>query len=235
MIEADEIALISLKRILEPYLKQIIDTSCPQYMTLGEFVKTKELDFLTGPFGTVLSAKSYSSSGTPIINPTHINDGLIDGKRGPFVPSTLLDKLSRYIMKLDDIVVGRKGEVGRSALIDFQSEGYLVGSDCIRFRVDSERVMAKYLYIYINLKVSQNWFERYSYGTTMPGINEKTLYKFLLPLPSIDIQKEVIDSYNNLNERERKIEAKILCSKSLQKSLINQIFYPKAYELQRIE
>lgn len=216
--------VLSINDSFEPLIEGMILSVPFSDRQLGELVEASEIDLLTGPFGTVLSAKSYSESGVPIINPCHISQGNIDTTRGPFVPEELIPKLSRYKMTAGDIIVGRKGEVGRCAYIDKSVEGILVGSDCIRFRVLGDSIDPHFLYTYMNLGRIERWFERYSYGTTMPGINEKTLCRMPLQIPSVHEQSKIVRQHKIHNERLAQANEHVETSKALQKSLINQVF-----------
>jgi len=80
---------------------------------LGELVSNGLLEFQTGPFGTVLKASSYVAKGTPIINPVNMVNGKLVTSDGPFLSEEECKRLSRYKMQQGDIILGRKGEMGR--------------------------------------------------------------------------------------------------------------------------
>ncbi len=99
---------------------------------LGELVKRDELSFQTGPFGTVLKASSYVEQGIPIINPVNMADGKLVVSEGPFISVEDAERLSKYRMEWGDIVLGRKGDVGRAIFVSDDYAGFIIGSDCIR-------------------------------------------------------------------------------------------------------
>ena len=77
---------------------------------------------VTGPFGTQLSAAEYVRGGVPVINPTHIIEGRLQPEEHVTVPSSVVDRLRRHRLHVGDIVMGRKGDVGRAALIAVEQE-----------------------------------------------------------------------------------------------------------------
>ena len=72
---------------------------------------------LTGPFGTVLTASEYVEGGVPLVNPTHIRSGEIVPEPEVTVPEQVAARISRHRLSVGDVVMGRKGDVGRSAII----------------------------------------------------------------------------------------------------------------------
>lgn len=77
----------------------------------------------TGPFGTQLSASEYVDGGVPVINPSHIVGGVITPDISVSVRAERARELSRFRLFAEDIVLGRKGEVDKAALVDEESEG----------------------------------------------------------------------------------------------------------------
>jgi type I restriction enzyme S subunit len=209
---------------LESHIEEAIRESSKGNITFKTLIDSGELTLKTGPFGTVLSAKEYVENGVPIINPTQIKDGEIDGERGPFVQYPIPNKMKPYVMNEGDIIIGRKGEVGRSAFITKKESGFLVGSDSIRIRLDSKNLVRLFLHIVLQRRIAEIWFERYSYGTTMPGISEKFLQKFQVPIVEVGLQKELISSVNIGKESIKFLDEHNRATRTLQKSLINQIF-----------
>lgn len=95
-------------------------------------VKLRDISELkTGPFGTQLSASEYVSEGIPVINVKNIGYGSIIETGLDCVGANTLKRLSEHILKVGDIVFGRKGSVDRHCLIRKDQEGWMQGSDCI--------------------------------------------------------------------------------------------------------
>ena len=86
----------------------------------------------TGPFGSQLHQSDYQESGVPVIMPADILDGKIDLTRIARVSESHVDRLKRHKLSKGDIVYGRRGDIGRQALIRDENTGWLCGTGCLR-------------------------------------------------------------------------------------------------------
>jgi type I restriction enzyme S subunit len=171
---------------------QLISNSDAESVSLSALASRGWVEFQTGPFGTVLKASSYAKVGIPIINPTQMVNGSLETEAGPFLDEQEALRLSRYRSQTNDIVLGRKGDVGRAVFINESTDGFLVGSDCIRIRVNTiGKLNASFLYRCLLAPETRQWLLRHSSGTTMPGMNEKILGGVQVPLPDENDQRAV--------------------------------------------
>lgn len=83
---------------------------------------------LTGPFGSLLHKSDYVEDGIPLVNPAHITETGIEPDPRKTVSKTTARQLSNYIMRTRDIVIGRRGEMGRCALVTDAEDGWLCGT-----------------------------------------------------------------------------------------------------------
>lgn len=146
----------------------------------------------TGPFGTQLSADEYVVDGVPVINPTHIQDGRIAPDPSISVSADKARELARHRFDTGDIVLGRKGEVDKAALVAETDAGFICGSDSMLLRPSSETDPA-YLWWFLQSPSAHNQLERWSVGSTVAGLNQTTISKVLLPLPSLQEQQRIVD------------------------------------------
>ena len=77
----------------------------------------------TGPFGSMLHKSDYAPAGVPLINPTNIRDDLIVPDQEKRVSGKALARLSNYVLKAGDVIVGRRGEIGRCAVVGTAEDG----------------------------------------------------------------------------------------------------------------
>jgi len=142
-------------------------TSCSSLMATGA------LSLQTGPFGTVLKASAYKESGFPVINPVNMKDGVLYIDDGPFIGDEDWVRLEKYRMNTGDMVIGRKGDMSNLIFVQPDYDGYIVGSDCIRFRTNPNKIHQRYFYHFLKSETTNHWIQGQAYGTVMPGINEK--------------------------------------------------------------
>lgn len=86
-------------------------------MKLGELIEDKSADLQTGPFGSMLNASEYVLNGTPVIAVQDIGENKLVYHKFVYVNETTAERLTRYRVKENDIIFGRKGAVDRRALI----------------------------------------------------------------------------------------------------------------------
>jgi type I restriction enzyme S subunit len=202
--------------------ERVADASYP-LTKLGDLSRSKKLDIQTGPFGTVLQASSYVNEGTPIVNPVNMVQHRLYVEEGPFLDAKECERLSRYRMKAGDILLGRKGDVGRAVLVAPEYEGFIVGSDLIRLRLLDADIQPDYLYFFLLAPRTRSWIARHASGTTMPGINEKLINGVQIPVPPRSEQMKIIRMFESLNRADEALLEAISASSNLLLSFANHL------------
>jgi type I restriction enzyme S subunit len=124
-------------------------------------------------------------------------------------------------MKPGDILLGRKGDVGRAVLVTEEYDGYIVGSDIIRLRLVNSDIRPDYFYYFMLAPRTRAWITRHASGTTMPGINEKLLNSIEIPVPSADKQAKLVHAAEEMNRAEDALLEGIAADANLILSLAN--------------
>jgi type I restriction enzyme M protein len=213
----------SLQKAYNAFADEELANGASARTSLGELSRMGKLDIQTGPFGTVLKASSYAKAGTPIINPVNMRKHYLWVDDGPFLDDKECERLICYRMKAGDILLGRKGDVGRAVLVTEEYDGYIVGSDIIRLRLVNSDIRPDYLYYFLLAPVTRAWLARHASGTTMPGINEKLLNSVEIPVPSADKQAKIVRAAEELNRAEEALLDGIAASANLLLALANCI------------
>ncbi len=86
-----------------------------------------------GPFGSQVHKEDYMETGIPIINPKHIKDFNLEPDEKISIEK--VNTLPQYKLKKGDIIMGRRGEMGRVALIDEISDGWFCGTGSLIIRL----------------------------------------------------------------------------------------------------
>lgn len=143
-----------------------------------------------GPFGTQLHQEDYVSGGIPLINPTHIVNGNIVPDINLTVSEEKYLQLSEYHMSIGDIVLGRRGEMGRCARISDIENGYLCGTGSLFLRPDKTKINSIFLEKTLSSKSAKSRFERASQGATMPNLNKAIVGGFKIGIPPMALQEK---------------------------------------------
>lgn len=86
------------------------------------------LSMSTGPFGSMLHKSDYVSDGIPLVNPANIVKGKIIPSDKIMVSEQTKERLSSYVLRKNMIVIGRRGEMGRCAVVTETEDGWLCGT-----------------------------------------------------------------------------------------------------------
>ena len=148
----------------------------------------------TGPFGSMVHKEDYVESGIPIVNPANIIHGNISSEKIKKVSNATANRLSSYKLKAFDIIIGRRGEMGRSAVVKSHQEGWLCGTGCF-FVTPSKLLLPQYLVFLLNSPFVKAALTENSVGTTMNNLNHNILQSLLIPVPPINEQKKIMTNY----------------------------------------
>ena len=142
-------------------------------------------DIKIGPFGSLLHKGDYIEGGYALLNPSHIIDGKIAPDSELTVSREKYEELSAYHLKAGDVVMGRRGEMGRCAVVP--CDGYLCGTGSLLIRTKGD-VMADYIQKIISFPSFKKAIEDMAVGQTMPNLNVPIVSRFQIIKPPIEVQ-----------------------------------------------
>ena len=145
---------------------------------------------LTGPFGTALQQSDYVDAGIPVINPQNIVDGAISTDGVKMVTSETRDRLQEFTVRANDILVGRRGEMGRCAVADPKMNGWLCGTGCFVIRLKSQ-CDVRFAFFQISSPRVKAFLEEQAVGVTMKNLNQGILSAIQIPLPPLATQQAI--------------------------------------------
>ena len=147
-------------------------------------------DIRIGPFGTMLHKSDYISGGVPVINPQHIKSGKILLNASVTVSEEKARNLSAYRLQTNDIIMGRRGEMGRAAAITDVENGWLCGTGSILFRLKPNFDAGFYAQILSSPDVV-HYLEEHATGTTMKNLNEDIVQYIPVPFVTAEMQRYI--------------------------------------------
>jgi len=175
---------------------------------LGEIM----ISLSTGPFGTMLHQSDYVKEGTPIINPMNlVNESIIPSLKMMVDKKTIL-RLSNYVVNLGDIIIARRGDVGRCATVTDKENGWLCGTGSFFIKLHS-LIDKKYFVKYFGSEISKQFLRDSAIGSTMNNLNHKIVSSLLFPLPPLSEQQRIITKLEQLMQLCSELEKNINQSK----------------------
>ena len=181
----------------------------------------------TGPFGSLLHKSDYIADGIPLVNPAHITEVGIEPDLRKTVSKATAQRLKNYIMREGDIVIGRRGEMGRCALVTEVEDGWLCGTGSF-FIKPSSRCDTRYLVRFLRSDSCKARLEKIAGGAVMPNLSNTDLGNLTFDLPPLDRQKAIVEEIDSLHEETQRLarlyERKLAALEALKKSLLHQAF-----------
>ena len=146
-----------------------------------------------GPFGSQLHASDYAEGGTPVINPSHIGNGRILPDPSVTVDPLKEEELSIHLLRVDDVVMARRGELGRCALVGVREEGWICGTGSLRIRPNVTVILPAFLALCLTCRSVREALAAGSIGATMNNLNATTVSRLRIPFPGLDDQAAIVD------------------------------------------
>jgi len=174
-----------------------------------------------GPFGSLLHKEDYIANGHALVNPSHILAGKISVDDELTVSDEKFRELSAYHLQIGDVVMGRRGEMGRCAVV--QSDGLLCGTGSLLIRTKGD-VTADYLQKIISFPAFKKTIEDMAVGQTMPNLNVPIVSRFQIIKPPIEVQKAYYTFVEQTDKSKLAIQQSLNKLELLKKSLMQEYF-----------
>ncbi|WP_370389519.1 restriction endonuclease subunit S [Snodgrassella alvi] len=162
----------------------------PAHWTIAQ-LKFNTIEMQTGPFGSQLHAEDYVVDGIPLINPAHMNAGIIIPDPKVTVDETTQERLRRHKLSEGEIIFSRRGELGRCAVVKKNNEGWLCGTGSMRAKL-KKKIIPDYAYTLISSEGVVSELTLESKGSTMANLNTETLGRIRLPVPPSSEQEAIL-------------------------------------------
>ena len=149
--------------------------------------------FITGPFGSALHKSDYVADGIPLINPMNITDGKVIPIDKMQVSPETAEHLSSFKVAPSDIVIARRGDMGRCAVVQPAQEGWLCGTGSFILRLPAV-LCSEYFAVCLRSPYSVELMSGNSIGNTMLNLNQTILKSILIPVPPCTEQNRIINA-----------------------------------------
>ena len=146
-------------------------------------------DIRIGPFGSLLHKEDYIEGGHALVNPSHIIDGKIVPDQELTVSDEKYNLLSTYQLERGDVVLGRRGEMGRCAVVTVS--GMLCGTGSMIIRPNG-KIRPYFFQRMLASPSFRKVIENKAVGVTMMNINVPIVSSLMLPLLPASLQDEYI-------------------------------------------
>ena len=150
-----------------------------------------------GPFGSALHKEDYITDGHPLVNPSHIIGGAIRLDENLTIDDGKYESLAAYHLLPGDVVLGRRGEIGRCAVV--KTDGLICGTGSMIIR-PGQKVRSDYLQRVVSFPSFSHALEANAVGVTMKNLNAKIVGSAEVFLPDLKDQDTFISFVSQIDK-----------------------------------
>ena len=176
-----------------------------------------------GPFGSLLHAADYITGGCPVINPVHMREGRICAEADFTVSEEKRNEMSSYLLERNDIIFGRRGDIGRCALVSATEAGYICGTGSLFVRFTAPIIPIFALSVFMSNEM-KDLLVRQAKGATMLNINCGIVEHLPVILPPLGIQSEFAQKIEAIEKQKELVKRSIVETETLFNSRMDYWF-----------
>ncbi|MFJ2230868.1 N-6 DNA methylase [Streptomyces halstedii] len=170
-----------------------------------------------GPSGSLIRAEDYEDIGIPVVMPKDLTNNGISTASIKYVAERQANDLERFRLHLGDVVLARRGELGRCAVVREEQQGWLCGTGCFVLRPPAE-LNADYFAAYLRSAEARQWLDAHSTGSmTMKTISLNALSELPVALPDLGVQQSVADAMTQLDEHEQRLHEQLALTQQIRR------------------
>lgn len=179
---------------------------------------------ITGPFGSQLHASDYVPTGIPVVMPKDLVDGSLLRPAAQVSVDKASD-LERFRLQPRDVVVARRGTLGRCALVDGEHAGWLCGTGCLRLRF-LPSMDPRYFVYFLRWPRTVAWLTSHAVGQTMANLNRQTLATLPVTVPPLQEQRRLAEVFEAMDTHRADLLTYRNAETALQRGLLDRLLQP---------
>ena len=146
--------------------------------------------------GDWIESKDQSGSGIRLIQTGNIGFGeyLDKADKARFITEETFKRLNCTEILPGDILISRLPDpVGRACVVPYLKTKMITAVDCSILRLDESIILRLYFIYLTKSKIYYGEINQYLTGSSRKRISRKNLEKVQIPLPPLDVQKEIVE------------------------------------------
>ena len=185
---------------LESYQKiidgcqQIIDNYKPN-INIDPSWEVKDMGKICDVRDGTHDSPKYTQDGYPLITSKNVVDGNIDFSNVNLISREDLEKINKR-SKVDngDILMPMIGTIGRPTIVDFERDFAIKNVALIK--CDNSLTLSGFVRTILDSDYFADYLKRNEKGSTQKFITLSSLRSFPLPIPTIEVQKQIVEDIN---------------------------------------
>jgi type I restriction enzyme, S subunit len=186
--------------------------------------KKDRYSFTGGPFGSNLKSEHYTEEGIRVIQLQNIGDGEFLNDHFIYTSEEKADELKSCNIYPKEIIIAKMADpLARACKMPEGQKRYLMCSDGIRLKIDSEKYDNDFILFTINSKYFRKNAEKAGTGTTRLRIGLSSLKNLPLAIPPLQEQQKIASILSTTDEKLQVLQEKKGLFNTLKKGLMQQL------------
>ena len=144
----------------------------------------------------MLHKEDYTDNGVAVINPTNIINHKISLNNIKRISFAKAKELQGYAVNKGDIILARRGDLRKSAIITDFEDSCIAGTGSFIFHLLG--IVNSFFILFYSSPNVQDYLITDSIGTTMNNLNQKLLSRLLIPIPPRAEQVRIVSLVDEL-------------------------------------
>lgn len=150
--------------------------------------------------GFAFKSNTFTTKGEPILRISNIqNDEVVENDLVFFKPTSYKEDLSRFIVYPNDIVIAMSGGTTGKIGINKTGKTFYLNQRVGVFRENKNLLNHEFLFYYLHTKSEESL--RIAAGAAQPNLSTAQIKAFTIPIPNLDIQKQLVKDIKGIDER----------------------------------
>ncbi|MED2973216.1 restriction endonuclease subunit S [Fictibacillus sp. B-59209] len=176
-----------------------------QEVKIEELLADKKNAIAMGPFGSRIKTENFVETGIPIIKGKNLTSGWLNEDEFSYLTEEKANELKSSSVERGDLVFTHRGTLGQVGYIHETSKFpfYIVSQSQMKLSVDKTKVNPLFLYYFFKSDIGQHRLLLNTSQTGVPAIARptNTLKSIKVPLPSLEIQRNILNILLKLDKK----------------------------------
>ncbi len=175
-----------------------------------------------GPFGSQLHAHEYVDEGVPVVMPADLTADGLQYDRLRRITEETAERLSKHRVCTGDILLPRRGDLNKRALINEHESGWLCGTGSVRVRLDDPSDAPLVACLLRSTSVVR-WLEMNAVGTTMPNLNADIVSRIPVTMPEADKRPAYAGLFGSASALSAALDAALRSARRARMTTLNEL------------
>lgn len=150
--------------------------------------------------------RDYKDNGTPYLKVANIKKGELDFTKIQFIDFDSSEISKNIQLKKGNLLLTRKGTFGNAIALN-QDYNFVISSEVFYIELQENSINPKFLEIFLNSRIGQAQFDKNKIGAIMGSLSQEAVRNLKIPLPSSEIQNQIVRIYDNYTAQKQQNEA----------------------------